>query len=220
MKMTPSLRRPLRILLWILALCAALGAAFPFVWRGWVNLRTADAIQPAESVAPARVAIVFGARAYGEGRLSTMLRDRVDTAIALYNAGTVDKLLMSGDNSTATYSEPDDMKQYAIEQGVPAADIQPDYAGRRTYDTCYRARHIFGVDEAILVTQAFHLPRAIFTCRALGVEARGVSADRRTYSERTMRFQSSRELAALVVALADVVRRNPAPIMGDPIPIQ
>lgn len=212
----PKLRR----LLWMLPLLVLLAAAFPFVWRGWVSWRTADAIQSSAAVAPARVAIVFGARAYGEGRLSTMLRDRVDTAIELYNAGTVDKLLMSGDNSSASYSEPDDMKQYAIEQGVPAADIQPDYAGRRTYDTCYRARHIFGIDEAILVTQAFHLPRAIFTCRALGVDARGVSADRRVYSERTMRFQSSRELAALVVALADVVRRNPAPIMGEPISIK
>lgn len=210
-----------RRLLLVIPILLAVGlAAFPFLWRGWVAWRTADAIHAPDSALPARVAIVFGARAYADGRLSSMLRDRVDTAIDLYEAGTVDKLLMSGDNSSAGYNEPGAMMQYAVDQGVPAEDIQPDYAGRRTYDTCYRAQHIFGVSEAILVTQKFHLPRAIFTCRALGMDVQGVIADRRTYSERSLRWSESREVAALVVALADVVRRNPAPIMGDPIPIQ
>jgi SanA protein len=212
--------KPRTLLFLIPLLLAAVVALFPFLWRTWVTWRTADAIHTVEQVAPARVAIVFGARTYGEGRLSSMLRDRVDTAVELYKAGKVDKLLMSGDNSTEEYNEPADMMRYAIAQGVPAADIQPDYAGRRTYDTCYRAQHIFGVNEAVLVTQHFHLPRAIFTCRALGMEAQGVMADRRTYSERVLRWQEGREVAALVVALADVVRGNPAPIMGEPIPIQ
>jgi SanA protein len=132
------------------------------------------------------------------------LRDRVDTAIDLYRAGKVQKLLMSGDNQIAEYNEPADMMAYAITQGVPAQDIQPDYGGRRTYDTCYRAKSIFQVDAAILVTQQFHLPRALFTCRALGINAQGVVS----------------ELPALVVALVDVVRREPPPVMGEPIPIQ
>ena len=86
-----------------------------------------------------QAAIVYGARVYPSGRLSGMLRDRVDAAVALYMAGKVDKLLVSGDNSTAEYDEPGAMMAYAIAQGVSAEDIQPDYGGRRTYDTCYRA---------------------------------------------------------------------------------
>jgi SanA protein len=78
------------------------------------------------------------------------------------------------------------MRDYAIGLGVPEEDIILDYAGRRTYDTCYRARHIFGVEQAILVTQNFHLPRALFTCSAFGIQSSGVSADLRTYSRRSM----------------------------------
>ncbi|MGL4650322.1 MAG: SanA/YdcF family protein [Caldilineaceae bacterium] len=210
-----------RLLLLLVPILLAVGVAlFPFLWRNWVEWRTADAMFGPFTVEPARVAIVFGARVLGDGRLSSMLRDRVETAIELYETGKVDKLLMSGDNSSESYNEPGAMMQYAIDRGVPAADIQPDYAGRRTYDTCYRAQHIFGIQDAILVTQEFHLPRAIFTCRALGMNAQGVIADRQIYSERSLRWSESREVAALVVALADVVRRNPAPVMGEPIPIQ
>lgn len=215
-----------RVLLWNLLLPAMIAVIFPFAWRGFVQWRTAGVTTtPAAALSepginPAPAAIVFGARVHGDGRLSSMLRDRVDTAVDLYLAGKVDRLLMSGDNSVETYNEPGAMMEYAITRGVPAAAIQPDYAGRRTYDTCYRARHIFGLEEAILVTQEFHLPRALFTCRALGLDARGVIADRRAYAEASLRWSESRELAALVVALADVVRRNPAPIMGEPIPLQ
>jgi len=208
------------LLMYVPLVVVVLVVVFPFAWRMWVEWRTAHAMHSVESVQPARVAIVFGARVFGDGRLSSMLRDRVETAIDLYKAGKVDKLLMTGDNSTAAYNEPADMMAYAIRHGVPAEDIQPDYGGRRTYDSCYRARYIFGIEEAVLVTQEFHLPRAIFTCRALGIDARGVVADRQTYSRRAIRWQESREVAALVVALADIVRREPAPIMGDPIPIQ
>lgn len=91
-----------------------------------------------------------------------MFRDRVDTAIDLYKAGKVQKLLVSGDNRFANYNEPGAMMAYAIAHGVTPADIQPDYGGHRTYDTCYRAQAIFQVQEAILVTQAFHLPRALY----------------------------------------------------------
>ena len=170
--------------------------------------------------APTRVAIVFGARVYGEGRLSAMVRDRVDTAVELYNAGTVQKLLFSGDNRFADYNEPADMMTYAAQQGVPLADMQPDYGGRRTYDTCYRARSIFGVEQTLLITQRFHLPRALFTCTTLGMDVQGVAADRRVYGPASIQWSESRELPATVVALLDVVRRAPPPVMGDPISIQ
>jgi uncharacterized SAM-binding protein YcdF (DUF218 family) len=106
-----------------------------------------------------------------------MLADRVATGADLYHAGKVDILLFSGDGREASYNEPESMKRYALSLGVPESAIVLDYAGLRTYDSCYRARHIFGVEEAILVTQNFHLDRALFTCNLLGVKSDGVFAD-------------------------------------------
>lgn len=170
------------------------------------------------STAPTdRVAIVFGAAVYGSGRLSPVLRDRMDTAVTLYHDGKVEKILVSGDNSTNEYDEPSAMMEYAIQRGVSPGDIQPDYGGRRTYDTCYRAREIFQLDSAILVTQQFHLPRALFTCRRLGIEAVGVMADLRPY--RAAHWYEIRETGATAVALWDTIRQLPAPVLGDPIPI-
>jgi SanA protein len=126
---------------------------------------------------------------------------------------------LSGDNRFADYDEPGQMMAYAINRGVPAKDIQPDYAGRRTYDTCYRAKTIFQLQTAMLVTQDFHLPRALFTCRGLGVEAVGVSADLQPYHRRSIRWSKTREIPATIVALFDVIRRHPAAVLGDSIPI-
>ncbi len=205
------------LLLFVVLLFLAL---FPFAWRAWIQRRYAEQIYPPGNVPATRVAIVFGARVYGDGRLSGMLRDRVDTAINLYKAGKVQKLLLSGDNQFADYNEPGDMMTYALAQGVPAADVQPDYGGRRTYDTCYRAEHIFQVTEAVLVTQAFHLPRALFLCDKLGIKATGVAADRHVYQASALAWSESRELIALVASIYDVVRRAPAPVMGKPLPIR
>jgi SanA protein len=196
------------------------GVAFPFWWSDWVARTYAPVIHPLHQAPPIRVALVLGARVYPNGRLSAMLADRVDTAVALYKAGKVDKLLMSGDNSHADYDEPGAMMAYAIQRGVPAEDIQPDYGGRRTYDSCYRARQIFHVDEAVIVTQAFHLPRALFLCENLGLQVEGVMADRRSYSPRSLAWSEMREKPAMVAALLDVIRRAPPPVMGAPIPLQ
>src|SRR5260221_2047315 len=105
------------------------------------------------SAVPAqKVAIVFGAGLTRSGEATPILKDRVETAAKLYFAGKVEKLLMSGDNRFLNYNEPEAMRQYALALGVPNADIVLDYAGRRTYDTCYRAKAIFGVKDAIVVT--------------------------------------------------------------------
>jgi SanA protein len=190
------------------------------LWLWWVEWHYSRFIYAAADLPPERVAIVFGARVYPDGRLSAMLRDRVDTAVQLYQAGKVQKLLLSGDNSVADYNEPAHMQAHALQQGVPAEDIQLDYAGRRTYDTCYRARAIFGLQSAVLVTQEFHLPRALFTCRSLGVETVGVAADLRIYHPRSLGWSKLREAPATLAALLDVIRRQPAAILGDPIPIR
>ena len=114
------------------------------------------------NAAPSKpVAIIFGAGLNRNGQPTVILKDRVETGAQLYHAGKVQKLLMSGDNRFKNYNEPEAMRQYALTLGVPDSAIVLDYAGRRTYDTCYRARAIFGLDSALLVTQAFHLPRAL-----------------------------------------------------------
>ncbi len=123
------------------------------------------------------VAIVFGAGLTRGGYPTAVLRDRVETAAQLYFAGKVQKLLMSGDNRSDNYNEPGAMREYALSLGVPSDAIVLDYAGRRTYDTCYRAKAIFGLKSALLVTQQFHLPRALFLCNALGIQAAGVEAN-------------------------------------------
>ena len=115
-------------------------------------------------VVPTRpVALVFGAGYWEDGALSDILRDRLDAAIELYRAGKVEKLLFSGDNRVIEYNEPGRMREYALSQGVLGEAIVLDFAGRRTYDTCYRAREIFQVSEVILVTQRYHLFRALLT---------------------------------------------------------
>lgn len=167
-----------------------------------------------------RVAIVFGAGLRYDGTPTPILKDRVQTAVQLYEKGKVEKLLMSGDNSYVDYNEPEAMRQYAIELGVPDEDIVLDYAGRRTYDTCYRAGAIFQVESAILVTQDFHLPRALFLCNAFGVKSNGVQANNTYFRKISRLIWNTREFFATTQAVWDVYVAKPLPILGDPEPIQ
>ncbi|NSW51531.1 MAG: YdcF family protein [Anaerolineae bacterium] len=173
-----------------------------------------------DDVEQAPVAIVFGAGLTRQGTVTRVLKDRVDAAATLYNAGKVEKLLMSGDNRFVEYNEPGAMYAYATSIGIPAEDIVLDYAGRRTYDTCYRAQKIFGVSRAILVTQRFHLPRALFTCRQLGMDAEGFDASLTYYLKRSRLIWNTRELPATLVALVEVWFTRPLPVLGNPEPIQ
>ena len=172
-----------------------------------------------EAVPADSAAIVFGAGLQRDGTPSPILKDRVATAVQLYFAGKVQKLLMSGDNRFVDYNEPGSMRDYAISLGVPSEDIVLDYAGRRTYDTCYRAKEIFGLNDAILVTQGYHLPRALFTCSALGLYVTGVKADLRAYGSNGQLVRSTRELAATTVAFWQVWISHPLPVLGDREPI-
>ncbi len=126
------------------------------------------------SAVPVRpVAIVFGAGVI-DGQPTPALADRVDGAIALYHQGKVAHLLLTGDNSSVAYDEVGVMRDRALAAGVPAAAITRDHAGFSTYDSCYRARDIFGVRAAVLVTQDYHLSRALYTCRQLGLDVIGL----------------------------------------------
>ncbi len=172
-----------------------------------------------DDVPPRRVAIVFGAGLWRDGTPTPVLRDRIATAAQLYFSGKVERLLMSGDNRFVEYNEPAAMQAYAVSLGVPPDAIVLDYAGRRTYDTCYRANAIFGVEQAILVTQQFHLPRALYLCNHLGVEAIGVPADQRTYHRSSMLYWQLRETLANSTAFWDLCIKHPLPVLGKPEPI-
>lgn len=175
-----------------------------------------------EDVPERPVAIVFGAQVYPSGRLSAMLSDRVKVGAQLYHAGKVEALLLTGDNHLETYNEPEAMRQYALEQGVPDEAIVLDYAGFRTYDSCYRARDIFKVESAILVTQDFHLDRALLTCSSLGLDVIGVAADfvrPSGYSRVSLLRSQLREFPATAMAVFDLLRGDQPAFLGDPLPI-
>ena len=165
-----------------------------------------------------RVAIIFGAGLRRDGTPTAMLRDRVLTGADLYFSGKVEKLLMSGDNRFENYNEPESMRQFALLAGVPDEAIVLDYAGRRTYDTCYRAKAIFGVESALLVTQKFHLPRAMFLCNMLGLNAIGVEA-RNCYWNGSPFVWDIREQFATLAAFLDLYVSSPSPVLGNPEPL-
>ena len=187
--------------------------------RLWVEDKYRDRIYTRAEDVPSRpIAIVLGAGLWPDGSLTPVLADRVATAGDLFHAGVVQKLLLSGDNRFVNYNEPGAMRDYAVRLGVPADAIVLDYAGRRTYDTCYRARAIFGVERAVVVTQRFHIARALYVCDALEVDAVAIVADRRAYTVRRVIWEI-REYLALAQAWWDVNVRHPVPILGEPLPI-
>jgi len=200
----------------ILASLAFLGLFLP---KLIILLFAAPRTFTVDNVPAERVAIVFGAGLLRDGSAGPVLRDRVETAVQLYRQGNVQKLLMSGDNRFVNYNEPEAMRQYALDLGVPDGDIVLDYAGRRTYDTCYRANAIFQLNSAILVTQSFHLPRALFLCNSFGVQSTGVEANNTYFRKISRLYWNTRELFATVQSVWDVRVSKPLPVLGDPEPI-
>jgi len=166
-----------------------------------------------------RVALVFGA-GIRNGQPTPALAERVRGAVELYRLGRVQKLLLSGDNSRQDYDEASAMRRYAMTLGVPDQDITLDYAGFSTYESCYRARDIFGVKEVVLVTQGYHMARALYTCRALGIDAVGLAMPDWLYDRAHMTihyspayqvFSTLRETLATLKALVDVHITHPLP---------
>jgi SanA protein len=207
-----------------LLLLGAIGAATVVMFNAWLHALYADHIYTSLDTVPRsdqpRVAIVFGAGLTRSGEPTPALYDRVVTAVDLYQRGLVNKLLLTGDNRFASYNEPEAMRRTAVKLGVPNEDLVLDYAGRRTYDSCYRAHAIFGVNHAILVTQAFHLDRALYLCDTFGIDSVGVVADRRNYTASSQTWWSIREAAATVAAWIDVNVMKPTPVLGHKLPIE
>jgi vancomycin permeability regulator SanA len=185
----------------------------PIISTGYINLVTiGDRYIESAQIPHEDVAIVFGAGLSADGTPSPMLADRVKSAVELYQSDRIHKLLMTGDNSTISYNEVMAMKQYAHNLGVPTQHITLDYAGFSTYESCYRAHQVFEVHRAVVITQNYHLPRAVYTCRQLGVKVVGLGTpDREVYGLRGMISYLLREMLANVKALSDIYLTRPHP---------
>jgi SanA protein len=171
-------------------------------------------IYTVDEVPAQTVAIVFGAGIGKNGGPSDVLYDRLTIASQLYKAGKVQKILLSGDNSYENYNEPEVMATTLINAfAIPKEVIGQDFAGRRTYDTCIRAKEVFGVESAILITQDFHLPRALYTCNSLGVNSVGVSASLQPYVFED--YFAFREYPATLASFVDLYLWSPAYIEGE-----
>ncbi len=178
-----------------------------------VNAQKKNIFVDGAALEPKTVGIVFGAGLVNSSKPSDVLRDRLIVASELFHSGKIKKILVSGDNRTEAYSEPDVMKETLIrDYRVPAEVIYQDFGGRRTYDTCKRAHELFGVNEAILVSQAYHLPRAIWTCKRMGIESKGISATRQPYISDS--YYKKREVIAVYKAFVDVYIKAPTVVGG------
>jgi len=196
---------------WLSGLGAVIGGT-----SCYVRARYAERIFGASQVPSAPVALVFGAGLAHNGRPSAMLAERLDMAVELYRIGKVEKLLVSGDNSIRAHDETQAMSRYAILHGVPPDAVARDFAGFSTYDSCYRAQEVFGVRRAVLVTQGFHLPRALFIANSLGMEANGVAADESAVGP--LNYEG-RELFSRTLALMMVLARPAPRFLGEKVPI-
>ncbi|MBV7668576.1 YdcF family protein [Streptomyces halstedii] len=206
----PRLPRTRRGRRWLVrsAVLACVAALLPATWLHLV----ADARVRTTADAPAQeVAVVFGAGLW-QGRPSPYLAHRLDAAAELYRTGKVRVVLVTGDNSRVEYDEPDAMRTYLTEHGVPDGRIVSDYAGFDTWDSCVRAKKIFGVDRAVLVSQGFHIRRAIALCRSAGIDAYGVGVD--AVHDATWYYGGTREVFAAGKAALDLVFRPDPHFLG------
>ncbi|GAA3953624.1 hypothetical protein GCM10023085_40110 [Actinomadura viridis] len=197
----------------VLAALVAYGGLAP---TGWAYADTAPYRRSARDVPPAPVALVLGA-GIRDGRPTGLLARRLDLATDLYRRGKVRVLLVSGDNRVAGYDEPTVMRDHLVAAGVPARAVVRDFAGLDTWDSCARAKRIFGVDRLTVVTQDFHLPRAVALCRAAGLDAWGVGDDSRDRMGPTLQGYAREPLAMLKAVTSLVARPDPA-LLGRPEP--
>ena len=204
----------------LLAAVLAIAFAVVLVFAGTnaaAILTTQDDVvdQQAAASFDADAIIVLGASVYPDGTPSGILQDRLDDGIALYFAGAAPKIIMSGDNGTESYNECWAMKQYAISQGVPSEDVFCDHAGFSTYETMYRARHVFGADRVVIATQTYHLYRAVYDAQGVGMEAIGVPSDYGEYVNQS--WYDFREIFARTKDFFQVLFSVPSTFVGDPI---
>ena len=204
-------------MLGVLLGCVLAVAAVVAATNAVTVLATKDRIVSAEAAASfdADAIVVLGASVYADGTPSGILQDRLDDGIALYFAGAAPKIIMSGDNSTVSYNEVKAMKDYAVAQGVPSEDVFCDHAGFSTYESMYRAKHVFGAERIVVATQTYHLYRALYAASGLGLEAVGVPSDYREYAHQLQ--YDVREIPARTKDFFKTLLRVPSTFVGDPI---
>jgi len=208
-----------RVLL-TLVLLGVLGLGCVLGIDGWVRHRASQRILTEEEAALLQdvdCVVVLGCFVQENGTPSHMLEDRLKRGLALYTLGAAPKLLMSGDHGTEDYDEVDAMKRYAVDAGIPSEDVFMDHAGFSTYETVYRAKEVFAAEKVIIVTQKYHLYRALYIAESLGLEAYGVDADYRQYVGQTQR--DIREILARVKDFCMVIFRPEPTYLGEVIPI-
>ena len=213
-------RKRLRNAIIVLLYLAVVGIATLFIVNGHVKAVGKDRILSVEKAAELEdvdCIIVLGCQVKDDGSLSHMLRDRLIRALEVYETGAAPKLLMSGDHGREDYDEVGAMKQYAIENGVPSENVFMDHAGFSTYETVYRAKEVFEADRVIIVTQEYHLYRALYIAEQLGVEAYGVSSDLNTYGGQSMR--GAREVLARCKDWLMCIFKPEPTYLGEAIPV-
>ncbi|MBB5084312.1 SanA/YdcF family protein [Nonomuraea endophytica] len=197
---------------------ASVLALAPMTWA-WLDSSphraTADTDGWLARVPAAQAALVLGAGLYG-GQPSPMLARRLDVAAELYRAGKVKALLLSGDNSRKEYDEPTAMRDYLTHKGVPVDAMVLDYAGFDTWDSCVRARKVFGAQRLTVVTQVFHIPRAVTLCRTAGLETYGVGDDSTKQWAAATYAYATRELLATAKGFADAILLRSDPVFPGP----
>lgn len=204
----------------ILALCIVLGltAVFAIHMRvasvGARRLLTAEEATQLEDV---DCILVLGCGVNADGTPSLMLKDRLECSLELYQLGAASKLLMSGDHGQPDYDEVGTMKQYAVHAGVPSSDVFMDHAGFSTYESMYRAKEIFQAKKVVIVSQEYHLYRAIYIAQALGLDAYGVAADGQGYAGQWSR--DIREILAQVKDFFTSIFQPKPTYLGEAIPV-
>lgn len=200
------------------AILVIIAIGLAFLINGYVIFSTKERIKTYDyfDLKGIDCVLVLGAGVWGDSP-SHMLEDRLLTAIEIYNDGVAPKIIMSGDHGRDNYDEVNIMKKYAIEHGVPSEDVFMDHAGFSTYDSIYRAKEIFGVDKIIIVTQEYHLYRALYIADSLGVEAYGVGADPRKYSGQL--YRDLREILARNKDFIKVIFKPKPTYLGESIPV-
>ena len=219
MRKTGSIRKHLQFLLKLFLSLAAIALAAVLLVNSYVIWSGGKYILAAEDLPVVDAILVLGAYVHPDGQTSSMLTDRLTVGYELYEQGKAPKILVSGDHGQKDYDEVNVMKNFLKKKGVPAEDIFMDHAGFSTYESVYRAREIFQVKKVIIVTQDYHLKRAVFTARALGLEAYGMPTDRHDYGQ-AMTMYKLREIAARNKDFlwAGILKPEPT-FLGDVIPI-
>lgn len=179
------------------------------------SIVTASEAQARTQAQQADAIVVLGASVLADGTPSTILQDRLDDGIQLYFAGVAPKIIMSGDNGSASYNEVKAMKAYAIAQGVPSEDIFCDHAGFSTYESMYRAKYVFGCSNIVVATQTYHLYRALWSAQCLGMQAIGAPSDYRTYQKQTQ--YDVREIPARTKDFFQALARVPSTYVGEAV---